>query len=55
METYLDQIEINKYRVALSKFRLSSHNLEIETGRHGNIPRADRKCTKCNSDVIEDE
>ena len=55
METYLDQIKINKYRIALSKFRLSSHNLEIETGRHGNIPRADRKCKKCNSDVIEDE
>ena len=55
METYLDQIKVNKYRIALSKFRLSSHKLEIETGRHRNIPRADRKCKKCNADVIEDE
>ena len=32
-ESYLDYISERKYKIALSKFRLSSHNLEIETGR----------------------
>ena len=53
METYLNHIKVNKYRIELSKFRLSSHKLEIETGRHRNIPRADRKFKKCNADVTQ--
>jgi len=35
---YLENIIINKLRIAITKFRLSSHNLEIEQGRHdGNL------------------
>ena len=34
-ESYLDTIKNTKYRVILSKFRLSSHDLEIERGRYG--------------------
>ena len=30
---YLVNIKIKKYRFVLTKFRLSSHQLEIETGR----------------------
>jgi hypothetical protein len=52
-EKYLDAIKINKYRIALSKFRLSSHDLAIETGRYTNIRIEDRKCNQCN--LIEDE
>ena len=40
-EKYLDFISDKKYRVALSKFRLSSHDLEIERGRHVNTNRSD--------------
>ena len=29
---YLDNIKMKKYRFALTKFRFSSHQLEIETG-----------------------
>ena len=54
-EKYLNCIKTNKYRIALSKFRLSSHNLEIETGRHTNIAREDRKCKICNTNAIENE
>lgn len=46
-----------KFRVALSKLRLSSHQLRIETGRHApnRIERNQRKCLLCNSPDIEDE
>ena len=40
--------------LALSKFRLSSHQLEIEKGRYITIDRNQRKCPLCSSD-IEDE
>lgn len=55
LEDYLSIVNINKYRIALTKFRISSHNLEIEIGRHLNIPREDRKCKQCNMNVLENE
>ena len=33
-ESYLEVILVPKYRIALSKLRFSSHNLEIEKGRY---------------------
>lgn len=54
-EKYLNVINTNKYRISLTKFRLSSHNLAIETGRHDNIPRENRKCRNCSMNVIENE
>ena len=45
METYLETIHVNKFRVSLSKFRLSSHDLAIEKGRYDNINRENRHCT----------
>ena len=32
-KSYLDTVTKSKFRVALSRLRLSSHRLEIETGR----------------------
>ena len=55
LEDYLKYISINKYRIALTKFRISSHNLAIEQGRHDNIPSEERKCLKCNMNVVENE
>ena len=37
MENYLNNIYVEKYRIALTKFRLSSHDLAIETGRYTNV------------------
>ena len=34
---------------------MSSHQLSIETGRHNNINRNDRKCALCQVNDIEDE
>ena len=42
------------WTLVLCKIRLSSHNLFIESGRSQNIPRSERICQLCNSD-IEDE
>ena len=43
------------YRYIITRWRLSNHNLKIETGRYTKpmTPRAERKCDLCN--VIEDE
>ena len=54
-ESYLDYISERKYKIALSKFRLSSHNLEIETGRYNSISRSERICRLCQMNVVQDE
>ena len=53
---YLKCITIKKFRCALAKIRLSSHRLNIETGRWNRpnpIPIHERKCSFC--DHLEDE
>ena len=54
-EPYLDFIRPNKYKVALSRLRLSSHSLAIETGRSTGTAREDRLCIYCNMNAIESE
>ena len=41
----------------IARFRVSSHNLRIEIGRHENpiLPAVERLYLKCNMHVIEDE
>ena len=53
LEPYLTSTKAKLHRQALSKLRLSAHNLYIERGRHRRIPREDRKCSVCG--VVEDE
>ena len=48
LEPYLNLVCENKYKIALSIFRLSSHSLMIEIGRYNGTPREDRLCTFCN-------
>ena len=42
---------------SIARFRLSSHNLNIELGRHKRpfLPADERFCTRCNCDLVEDE
>ena len=56
LEKYTWLIKNHKHRVALSRLRLSSHQLMIEKGWHHKpiIPRIDRICPICNQGV-EDE
>ena len=36
-----------KNRLAITKLKLSNHNLSIEKGRHQNVPLSDRSCPFC--------
>ena len=56
LESYLLNIQNHCIRKTLAKFRLSSHILQIEVGRHSKpkTPVAERTC-KCNESAIEDE
>ena len=51
----IDFVKERKYRIALTKFRISAHDLAIEHGRFTNLPREQRICNHCNSLQIESE
>ena len=53
-ETYL-ALPSFKDRQAITKFICSDHKLEIEIGRHRNIPREDRLCRTCDLRKVENE
>ena len=53
-EKYLDELKCIKERTALTKLRLSNHNLMIEKGRHSNINKELRFCPFC-PNKIENE
>ena len=51
MEKYLLTIKNPKIRSKVSKFRLSNHDLMIETGRHKGMPKELRFCNFCPNTV----
>ena len=55
MEPYLRHVQNEEHRIALTRFRCSSHHLAIETGRWRKppIPIGERRCRLCR--VVEDE
>ncbi len=56
VQPYLCEQRIPEYyRKAITKIRLSSHKLSVESGRFNNIERENRVCTMCNSHELEDE
>ena len=54
-EPYLDCIKNYKTRSNFCRFRISAHNLHIETGRHTRVDVNERICKKCVLNEIEDE
>ena len=52
---YLQVLENRKFRNVVAKLRLTSHTLFVETGRHRQIPRQDRKCIYCHIEDVQDE
>ena len=56
-ESYLSQVKNDKYRICLTKFRVCSHRLRIEVGRHQRpkLPLEQRICTFCNKNEIDDD
>ena len=55
IEAYHDNIQEKSYKIAFTKFQLSSHDLAIERGRHDNTGRNDRICKHSNLNMIENE
>ena len=55
LSEYLKILQHKKYRNAISKLRLSSHRLAIESGRYTGTERQNRKCIFCTTNDIEDE
>jgi hypothetical protein len=48
----LSRLQVNKNGpkkivLSMARFRLSGHNLRIETGRHEGLPRNERSCCRC--------
>lgn len=54
-KTYLSAVANFHHRQALTKLRLSCHNLEIERGRYTGTPAQERYCRYCPSGQVEDE
>jgi hypothetical protein len=55
-QPYLNVVNVSKFRIALTRLRVSAHRLEVEAGRWHKpekIPFENRKCKHCN--VLEDE
>ena len=55
LENYLLEIKNSHHRKMLTKFRISSHDLEIERGRYKHKKPEDRICSQCSNNVVEDE
>ena len=54
-EGYLFNVKNKKLQKYISRFRLSSHNLGVQLGRHQGVNPDQRKCLYCNADCIDDE
>ena len=55
LQFYLQKNIPTMFRKCITKIRLSSHNLFIETGRYTGIARNERKCILCSLNVLKDE
>ena len=55
LQFYLRKSLDNRCQIYIAKFRLSSHNLKIESGRFHNVTRRNRICNLCQLQDIEDE
>ena len=54
-EKYIDNIPNFQLRRCITKFRCCDHRLEIETGRHRNVPALNRFCASCVTKVETEE
>lgn len=60
LENYISELHDDRYIKAIFRFRVSSHNLRIETGRYERnfdekLPAELRLCKICNENAVEDE
>lgn len=55
IQPYLCKPISSAHKRIITKFRLSSHKLYIETGRYVGLNRTERLCQNCDTHNIEDE
>jgi hypothetical protein len=55
LEKYLCILKSFEQRRNFTRFRISSHRLQIERGRYQGALRQDRLCLRCTSGEIDDE
>lgn len=54
-EGYLSVLPTYDHRATITRLRISSHQLEIETGRYDGRERCDRICTTCDLGEVDSE
>ena len=54
-EKYITKVSNFKHRQAVTKLRISSHKLPVETGRYTNSPYNERICKHCNLNEVGNE
>ena len=54
-EVYLETVKDVEKRKCLTQFKISAHQLEIESGRYKKRSVSERTCKFCYSDTVEDE
>ena len=54
-QTYFDKLSVRKFRIALTKLRVSSHRLQIEAGRWSKPNSTPRNERLCRLNKLEDE
>lgn len=54
-ETYLDVLNLRKFRHIYVNFRVDSHDLEVEKRRYTHTPRVRRICKLCDTNSVENE
>jgi hypothetical protein len=55
LKKYLIYVTNSHHRKALTKLRISAHDLAIERGRYKGQNLEERICSQCSSDEVEDE
>jgi len=55
LEDYLCNIDTDKLKVVLTRFRLCNHRLSLEIGSYNNLERKFRLCPHCDQNDIGDE
>ena len=55
LENYLMLMKSFEQRRNFTRFRISSHRLQIERGRYQGAPRQNRLCLRCTSSDVDDE
>ena len=55
IEPYIVQLTNREYQKYVARFRVSSHNIRIQVGRHEGLPENQRICLYCNTGAIDNE